>query len=667
MTFRDRFSYAFQDLFPLGLLATRPLTNDDRSARPWLSLATLGRCFYGAALALSLMVPLIAVSLIWSLNEGMMQWQRTQILKDPSSRRLTIALPGDNTEFVKRIPQDKTENRLAGWFHPEDLHYVRHRLAKEESMVSPPKGVFGYSEYGQVMTPMGENSSRSNTTYTGRSTDTSDPSYRNLTFSWRAQPTGDLLAIKPDGIGCLLIHQSLASLLKLDPNSGKPMVIDLSYNPNVINARTDENRGMADLGYDRVEHLEVTGIYTGDLITKGGELPLFYMTHQFVSDLASRAWYPTPYYHNVLWGPIADNISMNALPKTMIDWLDSVGIQAELVHSENARWLALSRKDGTGPLKTTTWESAALSEVISFWKLAELPLPTNPRIVHPAVTPLGVKALQPQFQKLAIDVDDLPQLIELGSVVDRLGLAMDGAASERVRSAMRVMNQKNAWEKVLGMVVFVTSLLATIGLFLALSQRGRQKTSEIGILRAFGANRSLIQSLFLTQTLIIWVIAAFAALVLTPVTYALLEPGFHRITDTSGKDPLGAVSAPKDSAAAKTAIVKTESRLREITQAYHDGRVTEEPQFDDLVQALELADPKNTFLGKELDQRPQGSKATQPIRQALHYGFWQRLQKFRFDLLGEVIAWALGLTLLATLLATWQAARNPPAEAFKMR
>lgn len=133
-----------------------------------------------------------------------------------------------------------------------------------------------------------------------------------------------------------------------------------------------------------------------------------------------------------------------------------------------------------------------------------------------------------QFDRVDLEVSNLRELVNLAdAVTGRLHLSLVNV--ERVKSAFRAIQTDDGWRQFQFLVLWVTGLLAGIALSLALSQRIHQKTSEIGIMRAFGAPFHDILAILGLQTFMLWLGGFLVSIVAAPPILAPLSRSFENI------------------------------------------------------------------------------------------------------------------------------------------
>lgn len=534
MTLRDQLFQAWRDLFPISIMPSFSAGGiDTRRPSFWSRLKTflgnLATCFYSFALVGNIAIPILAVALIWGLREKMVEWQTKVILKDRDARSLKVRrisnLEDERDALVSLIPKEKAPGRDRGLFDPAEAAWLRDEMPVKQSLTFLPVGVYGYREHSVTMDKDGglRRNAGSDKGMDVRSIAQDDPFLLSESFLWRSRE-GGAPPFTEEGIGQVIVHESVAGKLGV-PLTGpsSPVLVDIFNIPSLQNRTT--NRDFAEstrIGYDAVEKLEVVGVYRGDM-------PQVMMTHKFVNEIKAGTWYPQSFHSNVLWGPLVAAFDFDGFLKASSGFLQAKGLEMKKVASGEDQWIELVRHPDAGPLKQATWKTGVIAPLTTI-RPPNSPEPASLRF--PASAVLSAQPSRVQFDTIILEVADLHQLVSLASLMEEMKLLV--VDEGKVPAARRVLAQDNAWRGVQFIVIVITSFLSLVALGLALSQRIYQKTSEIGILRAFGASRSLIQSILLWQSLILWGLAFIISSLLAPPVFAYVTPLFIQMTDTSG-------------------------------------------------------------------------------------------------------------------------------------
>ena len=189
-------------------------------------------------------------------------------------------------------------------------------------------------------------------------------------------------------------------------------------------------------------------------------------------------------------------------------------------HLKQSTWLDTI----LNPLREQCWDRVAAAHPDGDRPTLE----NNTRFPEPSRVPSFSGPKTYGMVKLA--TQNLKQLDELGRVMEQK-LALPPANRQSLVFARKIMHQDRNWDKVQNFLGIITGVLALIGLVMAFCQRVRQKTSEIGILRAFGAPLSVVMRVYLFQVLWIWLLAVAASCVLVPVLQHFAQGYFVDMMD----------------------------------------------------------------------------------------------------------------------------------------
>jgi hypothetical protein len=535
MTIRDQLFQAWRDLFPISLLPSIASTGGSDSRRPalWSKVKTflgnVATCFYSLALVGNIAIPILAVALIWGLREKMVDWQTDVILNDRNARSLKVRRISNTEEerdaLVSLVPKEKAPGRDRGLFDPAEAAWLREEMPQDRALSFQPTGVYGYREHSVTLDKAGElrRSAGTDKGFGVRSIAPDDPFLKSDAFLWRARSDADS-PFDGEGMGQVIVHESVA------PKLGVPLIppteeisLDMFNIPSLQNRTT--NRDLAErtrIGFDAVEKLVVVGVYRGDM-------PAVMMTHRFVNEIKAGTWYPQPFHSNVLWGPLAPTFDFEGLQEASAGFLEAKGLVMKKVRSGEEQWIELVRHPDAGPMKQATWKSGVIKPLAS---IRPPNSPEPPDLRFPAAAVLSAQPSRVQFDTIILEVNDLQQLVTLAGIMEEMKLLI--VDEGKVPAARRVLAQDRAWLGVQMIVIAITSFLSLVALGLALSQRIYQKTSEIGILRAFGASCGLIQLILFWQSLILWCLAVLICAVAAPPVFAYVTPIFIQMTDTSG-------------------------------------------------------------------------------------------------------------------------------------
>lgn len=494
---------------------------------------SLGRFFYSCALIVNLALPLLAVSLIWNLRAGMVNWHTQSIFKDREARRITIQRStSTETEdgLALRVPD--APGRGVGYFADAEIDYLRVKFPNELNLDFKPVGVFGYSRYRPYFAKINTLSPTTSLPrgQIARSVSPEDPLLEDLNFFWKVAPDGGPLFTE-EGIGEVVIPsewaEHLGMPLELETGAAKssePVLVDLYYQPTLRIRPDHVEAARYRVGYDPVEKVRVMGVYEGTTQDD------FIITHDFVALLPTGAWYKEHYYINALMGPLTGELDPEEV-KTALPFLEKAGISFEALEYDGGVWLGLERIQGAGPMKRRTWESGVTEKVTRYWdqiKSAKL----GPEVRFPQEVSLVQSSVPIRYERIDVETEALEQISVLADIFENWRLKVSN--DDNVKGARRIVRQNQAWGGVQVIVLAVTALLAIISLVLALSQRIYQKTSEIGILRAFGAPQGLIRRIYLLQGIVIWVLAAGLSVLTAPPLLSAAAPIFFQMTDLSG-------------------------------------------------------------------------------------------------------------------------------------
>jgi hypothetical protein len=535
MTLRDQFYQAWRDLFPISLLPSLPGSGSPDSRRPsfWSRVKTflgnVATCFYSLALVGNIAIPILAVALIWGLREKMVEWQTAIILKDRDARSLKVRrisnLEEERDALVGLVPKDKAPGRDRGLFDPAEAAWLRDEMPARQNLPFRPVGVYGYREHSVTMDKAGSlrRSAGTDKGFDVRSIAPDDPFLLSDEFLW-LKNGAELTPFNGPGIAQVIMHETVATKLGVPLSQAEGIVeVDIFNSPSLQNRTT--NRDFAEqtrIGFDAVEKLEVIGVYRGDM-------PEVMMTHRFVNEIKAGTWYPQTLHSSAMWGPIPVAFDFEAFQKSAAGFLQAKGLKMEKVPSGEEQWIQIVRHPDAGPMKQATWKSGVIDPLTSI-RPPNSPEPAG--LEFPAAAVLSAQPSQVQFDTIVLEVADLQQLVTLANLMAEMKLLV--VDEGKVPAARRVLAQDAAWKGVQLIVIGITSFLSLVALGLALSQRIYQKTPEIGILRAFGASRFLIQRILLLQSLILWGLATTVCAIAAPPLFAYVTPIFIEMTDTSG-------------------------------------------------------------------------------------------------------------------------------------
>jgi len=567
MTIRDQIVFSIRDLFPTTWLARRHTRfgsapapsaavtkqaqagETGRIGRLRAKFQELGtfiqRCFYSLALIGSIVVPVLAVSLIWSMRESMLIWHQKRIFADVEARRLSVLRlnSADQDDILSREVYGKSPPpaRPAGTFDQTEEAFFRNTLAKkwQQKLGFEFSGVFGTNTKPIPFGPGDAYTDNNNFPIVVLALNPTDSVLSEIRILWRADHQG-AGHFEGDGMEQVLLHEEEAENLGLNVKApaDQPQWVDVYYVPSLQTWPSDDRllkKYKAPPNRQLTGRVRVMGIFTGSL---GRAI----MTHKFFGLYMDRAWCPHPFYKAAQWGPLRDGWTDDRIVEAVRPRMTEMGVTVEPVVVGGQRFLFLERIEQAGPMIKEHWESGIRKplelRLVNANLLTAADTKGSPQADSPGLTfgssvPLKAEASPIQLDRIRVEVNTLEQLVKTRDlVVNDLKLATPD--EERVKGAQRVIAQNQAWQGVQWIVIGITAFLSLVGLFLALSQRIQQKTSEVGILRAFGAPPGLICGILLWQSSLLWIIAATISSVLAPMAYATFSPAFMRMTDTSG-------------------------------------------------------------------------------------------------------------------------------------
>ena len=237
----------------------------------------------------------------------------------------------------------------------------------------------------------------------------------------------------------------------------------------------------------------------------------FLITERFYRRFRDKQWVWSPKHRHAYIGPVSESQS-NAIFRKAVNYFRDQNVEAAIVErAGSAKWIRARLKNNSD------WAQ-------NYWK--ETFFPT-----------ISLYLDSPGwYEKLNVDFDDpLPpeeeawstinigytrasvyvnQLSDVPLVVESLKVKGFGV-DDRIAQEVTFLQQVSSFgRRLFGWVISAVAIMAAVNIGLSFAQTIQQKQAQIGILRAYGARRAFIFSIYLSEATMLWLLAGAIGLLL---------------------------------------------------------------------------------------------------------------------------------------------------------
>lgn len=256
----------------------------------------------------------------------------------------------------------------------------------------------------------------------------------------------------------------------------------------------------------------------------------FFTPEGFWQIYRDHLWNPDPKYDHAHLGPLKPD-EANQLITTISGYLKGTGISPQIVErTGSAKWLKMSLSKDEEWVKSY-WQGVFLKTVygyinsLSFSGSLRLDFDYPIEDSKDSFLPLSKKGYLQATVYLA-KLDFLEPVAKF--IKEKIGLEMD----QRVIGSLRRLQQRaNFGKGILFGIISILGLICAANIYLTFTQNIQRKIPEIGIFMAIGASRAIVATIYLTESIIIWIgasiIGCFLSNKLGSVAATFLKSNFH--------------------------------------------------------------------------------------------------------------------------------------------
>jgi hypothetical protein len=483
-------NYAVNDLLPFRIAGE---TTAEKAASLW---ATSKRWLTTGLNVLTLATLIVTALVIGGLVIGTTSLLREYIEENPLA--LVVEIHGGLGASVKTISEEDEkeirtfavgpDGKIAPDASSEDAKRAVHRVA-------------GWNDYALWF--FKKDGSRDSDFASGRTVQPNDPGLAKLSFSHK---TSDTFFERPD-LPHLIVTESLIKQLGYEK---PPATLNVVYR-------------------QKSAPLQVVGVAkwlpAGDFI----------ISEAFYRMIRDRQWQWPPMHRNAYLGPVSAERGKEILEKARNYFTDQE-VKAEIAERAGSdKWIKV-----TLPGKTR-WDE-------EYWTATFFPT-----VSLYLGDPGWFKNLSAGFDDALRSDSEQWSSVDIGftrasvyvkalslvpGVVDALkarGLGVD----DRIAQDVVFLQQVSAFgRRLFAWVIGAVAFMAAVNIGLSFAQTIRRKQAQIGILRAYGASRGFVFSIFITEAALVWIIAAVLGLLIAfPAGDAI---GEHLMKVWHQKQELGA-------------------------------------------------------------------------------------------------------------------------------
>lgn len=462
--------YAFTDLLPLRL------AGETASERMNSFLAASKRWLTTALNVFTLTTLIVAALVIGGLVIGTTRLIREFIEANPMA--LVIEVYGGMGASVKTISEeDEQKIRSFSWtsngIQPTEGGHENGRVIHH---------VAGWNDVGPLFWK--KDGSRDKDFTPGRTVQPGDPVLGKLRYLYRSHPS----VLFSDGDAPeIIVTAKLLEQLGYDPIPTRPpKTLQVNYRDTAAPLRL-------------VAVAE--WIPSGDLL----------LTEAFYRRFRDRQWVWPPMHHHAYLGPVSADQSQAILQKATSYFNDQNVEAIPLERAGSAKWLRAELSDQQS-WPQSYWEETFFPTLALYlgnpaWYSGlsvefddPLPLRGETRIpIDIGFTRASVYAKQ---------LSDVPGVVD---ALTRMGLKVD----DRIAQEVVFLQQISSFgRRIFAWVVGAVAVLAAVNIGLSFAQTIHRKQAQIGILRAFGASRRFIFSIYICEATFLWILAAVLGLII---------------------------------------------------------------------------------------------------------------------------------------------------------
>jgi hypothetical protein len=231
----------------------------------------------------------------------------------------------------------------------------------------------------------------------------------------------------------------------------------------------------------------------------------FLMGERFYRVLRDKRWTWPPMHRHACFGPVTAQQAQEILDKAK-SYLRDQNVDATVAErAGSAKWLVVKLR-GDRKWDQGYWEKTFFPTIAVY--LASAPWLRNLTVDFDDPLPRsdeGWSAIDIGYTRASVYVKELSLIPAVVAALKARGLGVD----DRIAQEVVFLQQVSAFgRRLFGWVIGAVALMAAVNIGLSFAQTIRRKQAQIGILRAYGASRRFIFSIYLCEATIIWILAA---------------------------------------------------------------------------------------------------------------------------------------------------------------
>ena len=231
----------------------------------------------------------------------------------------------------------------------------------------------------------------------------------------------------------------------------------------------------------------------------------FLIGEKFYRLFRDKRWHWPPMHRQAYLGPVTPPQGRELLERAR-DYFRDQRVDASIVERAGSlKWLVAKLRDDQA-WDEDYWKGTFLPTIALYldsppW-LQKLnaafddPLPTSGE---------SWAAINIGYTRASVYVKELARVPDVVEALKQRGLGVD----DRIAQEVVFLQQVSAFgRRLFAWVIGAVALMAAVNIGLSFAQTIRRKQAQIGILRAYGASRQFVFSIYLCEATIIWVLAA---------------------------------------------------------------------------------------------------------------------------------------------------------------
>lgn len=231
----------------------------------------------------------------------------------------------------------------------------------------------------------------------------------------------------------------------------------------------------------------------------------FLIPELFYRRFRDKQWVWPPRHRHAYLGPLQPDQARLIQSKAGNYFRDQEVDALLAERSGSAKWLMFKLR-GQQSWTQSYWEETFFPAVALF--LESVPWYPGLGVDFDDALPPGDDAWMPVhigFTRASVYVKELAQVPAVVEALTAMGLRVD----DRIAQEVVFLQQVSAFGKrIFGWVIGAVGILAAVNIGLSFAQTIHRKQAQIGILRAYGASRRFIFSIYLCEATLLWILAA---------------------------------------------------------------------------------------------------------------------------------------------------------------